>query len=210
LTAGAGVVFCKASFPFAKAYGLAESLCGLAKRNAARVSSAIAFHRIRTSDLPADTAAGLQAHDYCLAETPPGRIEPQVRWLTMNPYEVWRPDPQGDKSFRETNRLEQLSDLICLARAIAQIPRGSARNLVSAMYRSTHEADLAFARIRQKVDRDLWDPVETALRQLTDGGLWAGDNPKATPWYDALELVQLGACPPDRSLAESPEHLKGK
>jgi len=202
LTAGAGVVFCKASFPFARAYGLAESLCALAKRNSARVSSAIAFHRIRTSDLQADTAAGLQAHDYCLAETPPGTVEPQVRWLTMNPYHVWRPEPKGGN----TNRLAQLTDLLCLARAIATIPRGSARNLVSAMYRSGHEADLAFARIRQTVDATLWEQVETALSQLTDGGLWTGKNPKATPWYDALELVHLGACAPNPSHADSPEH----
>lgn len=52
LTACAGIAWVKANQPFALAYGLAESLCGVAKDASKRACSAVSFHRVTTSFIP--------------------------------------------------------------------------------------------------------------------------------------------------------------
>ncbi|MCP5517577.1 MAG: hypothetical protein H7A45_10015 [Verrucomicrobiales bacterium] len=201
LTGCAGVVFCKSHFPFSRAYALAESLCGYAKRRTERKASAIAFLRLKSSLQPSDDYEAVVRHAFT-AGPATDRIS-----LTMNPYVV------GGQPGADLPRLADLRELKKAlegksrredARVLKEkaVPRSGVRGLVSRAYSGRAAVDKAFERFERVVrerDKAAWEGVEAALQTLTGNKLWkenreadAKDPKAATPIYDALELSHLG------------------
>lgn len=182
LTACAGVVYCKKTYPFARAYGLAEALCAFAKRESGRGASAVAFTRLKTAlhhgpeyeDLVTET---FRARDGSL--------------LTMNPYYLAGEGAVGRPTLEGLRRLQAAGE---------NLPRGPRREMVSLGYLGRHEAREAFERCRLVVsERDPadWKVFAEALRALTGtDDLWTADPPARTPLYDALELDSVEGRPP--------------
>ena len=197
LTGCAGVVFCNSHFPFSRAYALAESLCGYAKKLSAREASAIAFLRVKSSLQPSDDCEALIAHHFDA-----GTDDHKVR-LTMNPYLV------GGAT---VSNLPRLNDLFKLVKALdaRSMPRSGIRELVAQAYKGKAAADHAFERlslIMNERDLKVWQELTNQLQALVQTRfLWrevkqaaesAGGRPEQefvhweTPLYDALELLHL-------------------
>lgn len=180
LTACAGVVFVKKSFPFAQAYGLAESLCGFSKKAVERRASAAAFWRQTAS-------SGGDYNDILDRELTAGDTV-----LTMNPYLL----KVGDGV--EGPLLSDLGDLILAA---AKLPRGSLREVVSLAYSGYEPAQRAFERLCQVALKNREQSLKSlreALIRITGNEkepLWKGEKPRKTPLYDALELMALKSKP---------------
>ncbi len=64
LTGCAGIVFFKSHYPFARAYAMAESLCGFAKKRTSRRASALAFLRLKNSLQPSDNYNEFIEHSF--------------------------------------------------------------------------------------------------------------------------------------------------
>ncbi len=186
LSTSIGAAFVKASHPFWQAYELAESLCAHAKQQTQRQGSAIAFHRVTTSLAGAYSSLlreSLSVADLC---------------LTMNPYRLGGGPPRpGIPTFAD---LEQL----CLA--LAGLPRGPVRELITRMHHSQAFADQAYERIKEVHSQGspeqtkAFSSWEHTLQNLTASPagaspLWqAPSQPGASPWrlrtplLDAIEL----------------------
>jgi hypothetical protein len=175
LTACAGVVFCKSHYPFAQAYAVAESLCGFAKEKVKRLASAVAMHRITTSQAPGENYQDILREELSTRDTNP-------RFLSMNPYIVGGKDKAGHPMLR---------DLIVLCAAARTLPRGSQREMIAQSYDSHEQADRAFERLRHVAElrsKENWGYFSESLKTLSCDGLWTNEKPLRTPLYDALEL----------------------
>ncbi|MBD3336647.1 MAG: hypothetical protein GF355_14135, partial [Candidatus Eisenbacteria bacterium] len=182
LTAGAGVVLAKYSFPFDRAHELAESLCRQAKKwvkiGGGEIPSALAFHRVTTS-LPMSAETVLQheltSHTRGTDETeapvqPEGTETPKTiaRRLTYEAYGVGARHKEG---------LARLEDLQALAEALPPDQRGGIRSLLAVLHQSPERATEAFERMCEVRSSRAGGKEETrrlreALRTLTG----AGDN----------------------------------
>ena len=178
LTACAGVVFCKSHYPFAQAYAVAESMCKFAKEQTHREASAVAIHRITTSQTPGENYQDILREELSTRDTKP-------RFLSMNPYIVGGKDPDGHPMLR---------DLIKLCGDARKLPRGAQREMIAQSYDSHEQADRAFERLRHvaesrsKESKENWESFSESLKTLSGGGLWTNKEPLRTPLYDALEL----------------------
>ncbi len=173
LTAAAGIAFVPAAFPFAQAYRLCESLCAFAKEKSGRRESSLAFWRVTSS-------AAESFGDILKSEltAPDGNI------LTMMPYGTG-----GD--------LPSVADLLKLKDAVAAMPRGGLRGLLSDIFVGREVAQRAFERVvdvakgrGKDQDKQRVEALQGALSALTQGGLWKGQS---TPLHDAVELLAAEA-----------------
>jgi hypothetical protein len=201
LTAAAGIAFVKPAYPFAQAYQLCEEMCSYAKKQLNRDHSGLAFHRITTS--------GVQKYDAILASQlmiPAHGQKAETRTvLNMMPYTL---------ESETVERFASVSDLMFLVNTLGKMPRGSVRELISAMYRGKAEVDKAFKRILQvlvnrKEKKQVLVKFQEALERfrsdkLSEELIWAktGKSPESdksaisyayTPLMDALELMAVSA-----------------
>ncbi len=153
LTACGGIAFVKKSYPFHRAYGLCESLCAFAKKEAKAkrkpggvVPSCLAFHRVTTS--LSESFDEVREKELTGAD----KLE-----LHAGPYSV------GEHA-GVMRRLGDLLDAAALIRP-GKIPGGSVRKLVSELYRSRSAAKGGFARMLQ-VSRDAGAEFRGALEAL--------------------------------------------
>ncbi len=195
LTASAGIAFVKPSYPFAQAYQLCEEMCSFTKKQLERKHAGLAFHRITTS--------GIQKYDDIIATQltiHPRRSDSESRIvLNMMPYTTDDVSVDGFPS---------VSKLLDLVAALRKMPRGSIRELISAMYRGKAEVDKAFDRVIQVVDsikKKEYDPnsFKKALEALRtenapEGLIWSKASQSTesntiiyTPLQDALELLAI-------------------
>lgn len=195
LTASAGIAFVKSSYPFAQAYQLCEEMCSFTKKQLERKHAGLAFHRITTS--------GIQKYDDIIATQltiHPRRSDSESRIvLNMMPYTTDDVSVDGFPS---------VSKLLDLVAALRKMPRGSIRELISAMYRGKAEVDKAFDRVIQVVDsikKKEYDPnsFKKALEALRtenapEGLIWSKASQSTesntiiyTPLQDALELLAI-------------------
>lgn len=185
LTACAGIAFVKKAYPFSAAYHMAETLCDHTKRvaKAARkqtggiyVPSSFTFHRISTSMAgDFDTVKGQELTGRgCVGDKP-------VRfWL--GPYTV------GSHG----GALPQLQSLRSLVDALAKLPQGTVRNLISTMHTNPENADKEYSRILQVAEKDRGDTLKRALRGLTgEEGHPLWDSGLSTPLADAHTLREI-------------------
>jgi len=177
LTAAAGVLVAKASYPFSAAAARAGALCDQAKRAIKREAADVG----RAVPLSALALAHAQASLADAAGT-----DQLASGLTL-----------GLAAYATTTcatTLPRLHDLQALARALAPgaAPRGPARRLITDLH-----TDLALARERyrrmQQQQGAAWQPVADALAAL--GVPPQADLPftaaAASPWIDALLLRDL-------------------
>lgn len=131
LSAAAGVVFVKSSFPFSQSYALCEDLCALAKEKSSRAFPAVAFWRITDA-----TAGGWEQVRALEARSRDGRLT-----LTRNPYAL-QPNDAG---------LPELQDLIAAAELQANnrrhLPRGPLRDIAGSLFEHPDEALRRFQRM---------------------------------------------------------------
>lgn len=171
LTACAGIVFCKQSFPFVHAYELCESLCKYAKEKTNRQISAMAFWR-QTATIADDFKDDILNRDLKGADG---------LTLTMMPYVL---DGGNDKRYPTIGNLVELKDAL----GDKKMPRGSMRGILTALYQSREKAKQSFSRVRQiGHGKGYMQPVVDALKSITGNELFKDDN--ATPLFDALELL---------------------
>ncbi len=136
LSAGAGIVFVKPSYPFSSAYALCESLAGFAKKkakgkaNGAIPPSTVAFHRV--------TASSTEEEFDKMRETElrgaPFRNKHLI--ISLAPYQV----DGGPAHFPSLDDLEKLVDII------EDLPRGQVRELLAHLYCDTQRAAKHFER----------------------------------------------------------------
>lgn len=185
LTACAGIAFVKKAYPFSAAYHMAETLCGHTKRVAKEarkqaggtyVPSSFTFHRISTSMAEDfDTVKRQELTGRGLVEGKPVRF-----WL--GPYAV------GSHG----GMLPQLQSLRSLADALARLPQGTVRNLISTMHTNPENADKEYRRILQVAEKDRGDALKRALRGLTgEEGHPLWDAGFRTPLTDAHTLREI-------------------
>lgn len=178
LTACAGVVFVKSSFPFSQGYELAESLCGYTKKIAKEtrtadgfVPSSFTFHRV-TSSLTDDFET-LIVNELTVRHCNTSKT------LAFGPYCVSQP----------VNTLPTYADMMELAKVLSTFPTGSIRTLISTLYADLDKAAADFDRILQIAGKDKARKLQDTLVALThnsEDSLW--NNTGATPLRDAHEI----------------------
>lgn len=150
LTACAGIAFIESSQSFYLAYGLAESLCQMAKKQSRQVRtpdggipSSLAFHRITTSVID----------DYdtlCQRE-----LFTSAGWLlSMQPYFV------GQVALESNAKVgPSLQDLDALRRLLAEekVSQGATRDLLNLLHLSPRQAQRAFKRWREHMQKQPWE-----------------------------------------------------
>lgn len=188
VAASAGVVYIKPSFPFWRAYELAESLTGQVKRakdvdDDKREHSGWSFHRITTSGLRAtgtEVAAANEGVD--------GHV------LTCCPYLL------------AEGRGATMNNLAKLMGVVGKLPRGPVRELLSELYRGVHSFNQRRERIEsvaQKRGGKQWENLRGALSEITEADeeedpFWSVEKDihdqelRRTPIRDALELHAVG------------------
>jgi hypothetical protein len=177
LTACAGIVFCKHSFPFGHAYELCESLCKFAKEQTNRAVSAMAFWR-QTATIADDFKDDIMERDLKGADG---------LTLTMMPYVLGGEQAAGHP---------MIEDLLKLKGALSKMPRGSMRGILADLYQSRKKAQQSFERVCQIAQGKTYlSPFLVALKTLTqnqDEPLFKPDSTSkgySTPLYDAMELI---------------------
>ncbi len=195
LTACAGVVFCKAAYPFSRAHELAATMCDQAKHATARSRSAITFARVKASQVASDNYEDWMAQEYSGADS--GR-------LTMCPYTVGEFDTAGPATGSGSD-LPHLAHLAQLVSSLSKMPKGSLRELATLAYGNRETMNRTANRIGELLqfssrdsDRSLLEDVKINLTRLTGqqgaelaARLWQprSDGTEQTPLLDALELV---------------------
>ena len=178
LTASAGLAFVKKSFPFVKAYELAESLCAHAKRALrgrgpnGETPAAIAFHRITAS----------ACSDYETILNRELRSKDGVV-LSMGAYTV-------SASVAGVPNLEALTRL---ASALGRLPHGPVRGLIDRLQTSLVDAKAAHARMLEVVGGELAKDYREALAAAVGGDGELVDKDSRTPLFDGHILRVLGA-----------------
>lgn len=195
LKACAGIAYVHRQHPFARAYGVAESLAAFAKVETQRLHSALAF--VRLTDTTPESFHQVLDEQLTLATG---------SRLTMNPYLVNTSGPGSHKSVRELMGLATLFSEIQKNR----IPRGSFREVIGFLQQnSPDKAERAWLRAveilktkaaaysRGKPD---FEEFHRAMSKLTGGvgqapALFSSETPPRTPLLDAIELAQLKTKP---------------
>ncbi len=186
LTACAGIAYVKVNQPFALGYGLAEALCGKAKEESDRASSAICFHRVSTSFIP--DADWMVNHEMTTRQ---GKRE---LVSTLGTYA-----PRKDCGLPTLNDLNVLARLMTTDGAHAT---GSAmRRLLGLAMTAPQEAERAYRRWREMLgddktgDKKLLRIFDDTLSQLlgdspaeTLPARHAGNERYETPLGDVLAL----------------------
>ncbi len=179
LTASAGIVFMKSSFPFYQAYDLCESLCNFVKEKTGRQQSGLAFWRLTAGiggSFENIMKSELMGHGDTI--------------LTMMPYVV------GTK----TGPYALVSELLDFTKSMDKsISSGPLRKIFTLMYDNVDEANRAFDRLREIYKDDNrfgWTAFASQLINMTDSPefpLWKTiHDKKTTPLPDAIELKSLG------------------
>ncbi|MDM8545498.1 hypothetical protein QUF61_03290 [Candidatus Venteria ishoeyi] len=178
LTACAGIAFVKANQPFYLAYQLAGKLCDHAKDESKRETSCLAFHRITNSVI--GDYKGLLREELSLADK---------KFLTMQPYKVNKMDASALAS------LEDLQDFASFMKdEDNHISKGAARELLNLLHLNPIEAEHAFNRWRENMQKSQlqdWEGFIDKLSKLTGSKamnlscLFSDDK---TPIGDALML----------------------
>lgn len=175
LTAGAGIVFMKHTFPFSSAYRLCESLATYAKNNAKERNKkspppSVAFYKITAASIPMEYSE-LRAHELTGASLSGGI----PAMLTMAPY------------FIGGECLPQLSTLQALVDALMEFPKGPPRELYSLLQTDLARAQKYYGRI---CDLNSKSKFPACLKELTgeDSPL---NSANATPLGDALTLLSF-------------------
>lgn len=194
LSACAGVAFTKATFPFDRAYTLAESLCHQAKaraRSGGPMPSAIAFHRVTTA-LPGDAAEVLERE-----------LSSAGRRLTFGAYRVGQ---------HTAGSLASLADLMTLARALQRLPRGGRREVLGTLRDAPDRArdvwertlEVTTGRMETKAARAFKDRINraaTALTTQTDDPIWrpgaTANHPEETALLDAAVVARFALGRPE-------------
>ncbi|MBL9139560.1 MAG: hypothetical protein JNK85_27070 [Verrucomicrobiales bacterium] len=202
VTASAGIVFAQATFPFATAYEVCESLGKLAKDTTARKVSALALRRLTTPTVSDPDEMIVSGAD----------PESALRF-TMNPYTVG-PIPT-DSQIAES--LPRLADLEALVRSIAGPLRGPIRKLLLNPSPSAWQMEEGFRRLLEvwqhrgrldalappnQISQELGTQAAglvALLRRLTgnpeDATVFrtvrTPDRPASTPLYDAIQLLAV-------------------
>ena len=188
LTACAGIVFVKKSFPFSQAYELCESLCKYAKDETARECSALAFWRLTTTKSE-EFKTILERELTVPAEKEKVKNDESEKktLLTMMPYAAG-----GQKAGRPS-----VADLTELRDAVKGMPRGGLRSLLTELFNGREPAiqlfericDVAEGRSADKTPQNLKKLLE-ALEKITGNtGTEALFKGSATPLHDAVELL---------------------
>lgn len=183
LTAAAGVLVAKASFPFAVAASRAGQLCDMAKKAIKREARALG------RAMPV-SALGLE------------RAQGAADSADDDGVRSFQPRLQAYAVTSERTRLPRLDDLQDLAQALgaAGAPRGPARRLLTDLYVDWALARERYRRMREMQGESAWRRIDAALQAL---GVPAGadlpmDAEHATPWADALlvrDLLEPPAAP---------------
>ncbi|WP_019627862.1 hypothetical protein [Thioalkalivibrio sp. AKL10] len=200
LTAGAGVVFMKASQPFYMAADLVESLTLTAKRRARSASetpppASIAFHHV--------TSALLDDHENTIRHELSHKVGEETWIHTLEAY-----------GLRSGHGLPALDDLLALQALLQdeRLARGPTRQLLGLIGLDPAQAHQRYRRWRQLLGddasrRQLLDRFDDRMRNLLAGYEpgqlpWAqtlGDGPsvRRSPLGDAMALMSAGntACP---------------
>lgn len=196
LTACAGIAFIKAKQPFFQGYRLADSLCSSAKLESKKraapdkpVPSSIAFHRITTSLI--DNYPVIRERELTTKQ-----LE-----LTLNPYFI------GESATALGIQIQDISDLIELAKRLDKIGPGRIREMLSLLYLDEYQANRAFKRWREVMKNDgrgdLAEKIIAALLKLTGNrqqnslkftDLTLRDEKiRRTPLADAVSLINVEA-----------------
>ena len=185
LTAGAGIAFVKARYPFALAYQLTESLAGFAKREAKKhlrgdglPPSTLAFHKV--------TGAVVRESFDELRE---GELKGPTTRLLMSqaPYIVGEHATPGQP-------MPSLSQLETLAKAVVEVPRGQVRELLSLLREDLGRAEKHYQRFREQATKEA-EPERQAFAEALDtllgtvGGKCHRDG--YTPMQDAWTLANF-------------------
>lgn len=174
LTACAGVALIKSSYPFAKAYELAESLCSYAKKIAKEnlhnhyVPSCFSFHRV--------TASISDDYDAIMKKE---LTSSEGLKLWFGPYSVGR----HMSKLTPYAEIEKLSDIL------EAFPRGTARTLISTLYKTTVLAESDYNRILHVAGTDKSKELSSQIKKMTgqpDNKPWTSDL--RTPLFDAYIL----------------------
>jgi hypothetical protein len=199
LSACAGLAVVKRSFPFSRAYELAESLCAWAKERSrlvvgggAPIPSSLAFHRV-TASIVGDFHEVLETElrgprRRRLAAAGPaargelGSLDRPGLQLAAGPYTVGSTRLRG---------LRTLAELETLADRLGRVARGPRRRLLSELKRDPDQADLAWRRMLQVAGPGA--DVEAARRNLDGDGSF--DELESTSLLDAHVLDFLRARP---------------
>ncbi len=173
LSACAGIAYVKESYPFDRAFDLAEALCEQAKKRVkninkhyGKVPSALAFHKV-TSSLP------LTANDDVYQK------------YSMGPYLL------GNRSVKLRPRLEHIR---ALAEKLPKEGKGNLRSLLPSLESSTSSAETALKRsveILKNSDKKTYKEFVNALKELTGPEVSAVDNDGRTPLLDAIILAEF-------------------
>lgn len=138
LTACAGICYIKANQPFSMAYGLAESLCGMAK-DRSRTQSSIVFHRVLSSLI--EDAKTMVRQESTFSYKDKNEDEYKDYRLTLGAYGV------GSK----TSSLPRLSDLKELLQSIhdGELNYSALRNIATVLPAEYSQAEALYQRWRE-------------------------------------------------------------
>jgi hypothetical protein len=183
LTACAGIAFVKATQPFYQAYRLAESLCAHAKEKSARKTSCLAFHRITTSVI--EEYGAILSGELSVGSGDDKRI------VSMNPYSIGKTDSD----------LPLIDELLgfCVFLESEKVSKGAVRELFTLLHLSSSEAERAFARWQENMQRSTREnlaDLKDKLSRLTGSHATdlnaLFDAKQRTPIGDALALNMVG------------------
>lgn len=187
LTACAGIAIVKAEYPFARAYELAESLCGFAKNTAKNnlakeyVPSCFAFHR-SSSSISGDYQAIQDQELTARALVEPGK-----------PIRMWA-GPYGCGDY--AHHLIPFASLRSLAETLEKAAKGSVRELITTLYTDVQKAEKDFSRIIQvlndksRKEKEEAERLQDALKNVTGDKrrLWTAEG--NCPLLDAHRLTE--------------------
>ncbi|MCD4653009.1 hypothetical protein K8T06_03645 [bacterium] len=190
LTACAGIVFINAKFPFVHAYELADSLCKYTKDKVDRKCSALSWYRVTTSGL--STYKDILERELTVGKFRSDGTEESPTELSMMPYIL---ESNGTFDLADISKLEELKNVI------KKLPRGSIRELISAMYISRSSAEAAYDRIAQvardkEKTKESFDDFEKILLSVGKRAdqihpLWLQDKEKKVYRTLLMDVIEL-------------------
>ena len=195
LSACAGVAVVNRKLPFLTANALAESLCKHAKKVAktAPREPTRAWPSLLSFHVQTQTAEEDYADDVL-----PTLKTPDGRWLTANPY-------AADKESAAASKTLSFDTLTDLAKAIDALSGGFA---------AVRKIRGELANGRLGVARGLWrrlyaraetqDALKVSLHAILGKDATSTDIPDSGALFDALALIDLGACAPPEPLLPEP------